>query len=126
MSIFTDLELDYLRGERRLARLATVGPDGMPHVAPVGWSLDRESGIVEIGGMDFARSKKYRDVARTGVAAVVIDDVLPPWRPRGVEIRGRAEAVAGDRPRIRIHPIRIISWGLDGTDGTVRTSRNVA
>jgi pyridoxamine 5'-phosphate oxidase family protein len=33
---FTDSESVYLQGERRLACLATVGPDGMPHVAPVG------------------------------------------------------------------------------------------
>jgi pyridoxamine 5'-phosphate oxidase family protein len=126
MSIFTDLELEYLRGERRLARLATVGPDGMPHVAPVGWKLAAEGSVIEISGHNFARSKKYRDVARTGVAAVVIDDVLPPWEPRGIEIRGTAEAVGGHRPRIRIRPTRIISWGLDGQDGMVRHGRDVA
>lgn len=112
---FTEAQLAYLQGERRLGRLATVGPDGMPHVAPVGWSLDPTAGVVEIGGIDFASTKKFRDAARTGVAALVVDDVLPPWRPRGVEIRGRAEAIAEPRPLIRIHPTRIVSWGLDGT-----------
>jgi hypothetical protein len=40
MSAFTQAELAYLQGGRRLARLATVGPDGTPphhpgrHVAP--------------------------------------------------------------------------------------------
>jgi hypothetical protein len=34
-SIFTDAELRYL-SERRLGRIATVGKDGTPHVAPVG------------------------------------------------------------------------------------------
>ena len=43
----------------------------------------------------------------------MVDDVLPPWQPRGIEIRGHAEAVAGPRPRIRIHPERIVGWGLD-------------
>ena len=38
MSAFTDAELRYLRGGRLLARLATVGKDGMPPIAPVGWS----------------------------------------------------------------------------------------
>lgn len=37
-------------------------------------------------------------------------DVLPPWRPRGVEIRGRATTV-GDT--IVIHPTRVTSWGMD-------------
>ena len=72
--------------------------------------------MIEVGGIDLARTKKFHDIARTGRAALVIDDVLPPWRPRGVEIRGRAEAVAAPRPVIRIHPERVVSWGLDDTD----------
>ena len=110
--MFTDEELSYLLSERRLARLATVGPDGMPHVAPVGWSLNEDEGTIDIGGHDFERTKKYRDVARTGRAAIVIDDVLPPWRPRGVEVRGWADVVDDPVPLIRIHPQRIVSWGL--------------
>ncbi len=35
-----------------------------------------------------------------------------PWRPRGVEVRGRAEAVEAPEPLIRIHPERIVPWGL--------------
>ncbi len=123
MTTLTDAELAYVRSDRRLARLATVGGDGMPHVAPVGWSFDEEHGVFEVGGHDFAATKKYRDVARTGKAALVIDDVLPPWQPRGIEIRGDAETVAEPEPRIRIHPRRIISWGLDGTQG--RSARSL-
>jgi pyridoxamine 5'-phosphate oxidase family protein len=44
---------------------------------------------------------------------VVIDDVLPPFQPRGIEVRGRADAIVGPPPLIRIHPHRIVSWGLD-------------
>jgi pyridoxamine 5'-phosphate oxidase family protein len=36
MSVFTDNELAYLRSQR-LARLATVRPDGTPQLAPVGF-----------------------------------------------------------------------------------------
>jgi pyridoxamine 5'-phosphate oxidase family protein len=114
MRPFTEAELAYLQGDRRLARLATVGSDGTPHVTPVGmWSVDPDSGVVEVTGHDFAATKKFRDVARRPRAAIVVDDVLPPWRPRGVEVRGRAEALAGPQPRIRIHPERIVAWGLD-------------
>jgi pyridoxamine 5'-phosphate oxidase family protein len=35
MSVFTAAQLAYL-GERRLARIATVGADGTLHVTPVG------------------------------------------------------------------------------------------
>lgn len=123
MSVFTEEELSYLQGERRLARLATVGPDGMPHVTPVGWTYDAESDVVEVGGHDFAATKKYRDVQRTGRAALVVDDVLPPWQPRGIEIRGDAVAVAEPTPLVRIRPSRIVSWGLSGDGG--RSARTV-
>ncbi len=84
-------------------------------MVPVGFSLDAEREAIEIGGHDNATTKKYRDVRRSGRAAVVIDDLAStdPWRPRGIEVRGRAEAVDGDRPVIRIHPERIVSWGLE-------------
>jgi pyridoxamine 5'-phosphate oxidase family protein len=114
MSTFSDAELTYLQGERRLARLATVGPDGTPHVTPIGmWSLDPDTGVVEVTGHDFAATKKFRDATRTHRATIVIDDVLPPFQPRGVEIRGRAEAISKPNPVIRIHPERIVGWGLD-------------
>jgi Pyridoxamine 5'-phosphate oxidase len=40
--------LNYLRTERLLGRLATVGPDGMPHIAPVGWRLDTDGTTIVI------------------------------------------------------------------------------
>lgn len=125
MSIFTAAELDYLLGERRLARLATVGAGGTPHIAPVGWSYNPEEETIEIRGFNLAQSKKFRDVAKTGRAAVVIDDVLPPWQPRGVEVRGRAEARSEPKPLIVIHPERVVSWGLESSAFGARNSRNV-
>lgn len=114
MSTFTDAELNYL-SERRLARIGTVGSNGTPHVTPVGmWSHNAEHDTIDVTGRDFAKGKKYRDVSRTGQAAIVIDDLAStdPWRPRGVEIRGHAEALSDPHPLIRIHPDRVVSWGL--------------
>jgi pyridoxamine 5'-phosphate oxidase family protein len=113
LSAFTHRELGYLRAERRLGRLATVGKNGTPHVAPVGWSYNAQHDTIDVGGRDFARTKKYRDVEATGRAAIVIDDLAStdPWRPRGVEVRGPAEAL-DDPATIRIHPERVVSWGL--------------
>ena len=93
-SVFTDAERRYL-SDFRLGRIATVGRDGTPHVAPVGWSYDAEHDVIEVGGRDFARSKKYHDVNRSGRAAIVIDDLasVDPWRPRGIEVRGSAEVL---------------------------------
>jgi len=119
MSAFSDDELAYLRSERRLGRVATVGKDGTPHVAPVGWSYNAELDTVDVGGRDFDKTKKYRDVKRSGRAAIVVDDLasVDPWRPRGIEVRGRAEVVDDPAPMIRIHPDRIVSWGLDNQAG---------
>jgi pyridoxamine 5'-phosphate oxidase family protein len=124
-SVFTPGELAYLHGGRRLGRIATVGRDGTPHVVPVGWVHNVELDTIDVTGHDFERTKKFRDVARSGRAAIVIDDLasVDPWRPRGVEVRGRGEAVAGPRPLIRIHPERVVSWGLES--GMRRSSRDV-
>jgi pyridoxamine 5'-phosphate oxidase family protein len=123
MSVFTEVELRYLAGGRQLGRLATVGRDGTPHVVPVAWIYNAVRETIDIGGSELERSKKFRDVVRTGRAAMVVDDVesTDPWRPRGVEIRGRAEAIPLPTPLIRIHPERIVSWGL----GPARSARTV-
>src|SRR5689334_24994185 len=102
MSVFREAELGYLAGGRQLGRIATVGADGTPHVVPVGWIYNAARDTIDIGGHELERSKKFRDVARSGRAAIVIDDVLStdPWRPRAVEIRGRAEALSLPTPLI--------------------------
>ncbi|MGH7859760.1 MAG: PPOX class F420-dependent oxidoreductase [Candidatus Binatia bacterium] len=114
-------EVAYM-AEQRLGRLATVDAKGRPHVVPVTFRYNAELGTIDIGGHDFAKRKKWRDVQKTGVAAFVVDDVRPPWRPRFLEVRGRAETLPEggadigpgfDPEIIRIHPDRIVSWGLD-------------
>jgi len=114
VTVFTEPELRYLSGGRQLGRLATVGADGTPHVVPVGWILNTARDTIDISGYELEQSKKFRDIARTGRAAIVVDDLesVDPWRPRGVEIRGRGEVIPLPTPLIRIHPERIVSWGL--------------
>src|SRR5437763_15668389 len=114
MSVFSEVELEYMTGGHLLGRIATVGPDGTPHVVPVGWIYNAARDTIDIGGHELEQSKKFRDVAREGRAAIVVDDVesTDPWRPRAIEVRGRAEATSLRTPLIRIHPGRIISWGL--------------
>ena len=126
MGKFTEDERKYL-AEHRLGRIATVGKDGTPHVVPVGWRYNPERESIDVGGRDFARTKKFRDARRSGRAAIVIDDLAStdPWRPRGIEVRGRAETLDGDRPMIRIHPERIVSWGIESEAVGKRHSRSV-
>jgi pyridoxamine 5'-phosphate oxidase family protein len=117
MSVFTAAELAYLAGGRQLGRLATVGADGTPHVVPVAWIYNAARDTLDITGYELERTKKFRDIARSGRAALVVDDLAStdPWHPRGVEVRGRGEAIAMPTPLIRIHPERIVSWGLERT-----------
>lgn len=113
---FTEKELAYLLGERRLGRLATADAAGRPHVVPVGWSYNAGLGTVDISGHSFAATKKFRNARANPQVAFVVDDVLPPWRPRCVTVQGAAEVIdaSGDgQAMIRIHPQKIVSWGLD-------------
>ncbi len=124
MSVFTDEETEYLESQF-LGRLATVSPDGQPHVVPVGFQYNAELGTIDIGGHDFARRKKYREVQRNPRVAFLVDDLasVNPWRVRGIEIRGEAEVLTsggealgpGFAPEMfRIRPRRIVSWGIIG------------
>lgn len=125
MSVFTPEEIEYLKSQQ-LGRLATVNPQGQPQNAPVGFRYNPELDVVEIGGRNMSSSKKFRNILQNPYVSLVVDDVLPPWKPRAVEIRGTAEALptggrnffggsyAADDGLIRIKPNRIISWGLDG------------
>ena len=115
-------EREYLAGQR-LGRLATVDADGAPQNNPVGFSVDPETGAIDISGYNMGASRKFRNVQRGSEVAFVVDDIasVTPWRVRGIEVRGVAEALT-DQPRansyvsgeiIRIHPRWILSWGLD-------------
>src|SRR5215510_14538313 len=124
MSVFTDKELDYLAGQR-LGRIATVGPDGQPHVVPTTFRYNPDHDAIEVGGLRMSQTKKLRDVQRTGRASIVIDDVLPPWQPRMIEVRGTAAVIPSggkalneqfEDTIVRIQPARIISFGIDPGD----------
>jgi pyridoxamine 5'-phosphate oxidase family protein len=117
MAHFTDAELAYLQGERRLGRLATITPDGGPHLVPLGWSYNAELDTIDISGRNFAATRKFRNVRTNPKVAFVVDDVLPPWRPRCVTVQGNATAIdatdTGGEAMIRIVPDKITSWGLE-------------
>jgi pyridoxamine 5'-phosphate oxidase family protein len=124
MSVFQDEEIEYLKSQL-LGRLATVGPDGQPHVVAVSFCYNAQLDTIDIGGHDFARRKKYRDVQRNPRVALIVDDMVSvnPWRPQGIEVRGEAEVLSsggealgpGFAPEMfRIRPQRIVSWGIMG------------
>jgi pyridoxamine 5'-phosphate oxidase family protein len=114
---FSQIELDYLAGQM-LGRLATRRRDGTLQNSPVGFRYNAATATIDIGGFTMAASQKFRNVADNGEVAFVVDDVpsVSPWRVRCLEIRGRAEAITEPEPIIRIHPRRILSFGLDQLD----------
>jgi pyridoxamine 5'-phosphate oxidase family protein len=130
MSVFTPAEIEYLRSQA-LGRLATVGPDGQPHVVPLTFSFNAEAETIDIGGINFGATKKWRDAQHNPKVTFLVDDVLrDPRRARAIEIRGLADVLAAGggkiNPRfpnfaeefLRIRPTRIVSWGLEEMDGT--------
>ncbi|MGA8114125.1 MAG: PPOX class F420-dependent oxidoreductase [Actinocatenispora sp.] len=119
---FTETDLEYLSGQR-LGRLATVDRHGAPQNNPVGFVVDERSNTVLIGGRAMGGTRKFRNVEGNPHVGLVVDDLasVDPWRVRGVEIRGTAEALTDvdppvrgmSREIIRITPTWIGSWGLD-------------
>ncbi|MBW4090688.1 MAG: TIGR03668 family PPOX class F420-dependent oxidoreductase [Proteobacteria bacterium] len=78
-----------------VARLATVGPDGMPHVVPVCHVLADDTlyiAIDEKPKRPGAVLQRLRNLAARPAAAVVVDRYDPDWTRLGwVMLRGRAD-----------------------------------
>ncbi len=113
MAVFTDAELNYLTTQR-LARLATASSAGVPDVSAVGFEVAGDA--ILSGGMDITKTVRYRHLRENPRATIVIDDLasVDPWQPRGIKVRGRAVLEENNgRPRIRILPKVIWSWGLN-------------
>ena len=64
---------------------------------PVGFGVDEETGAIDVAGHRNPTTQKWRNVLRDGRVSLVIDDVLPPWQPRAIEVRGRAEVLCPTR-----------------------------
>jgi pyridoxamine 5'-phosphate oxidase family protein len=135
---FSEEEIAYLRSQR-LARIATVAADGQPDVVPVGFEFDGT--YLYVGGIDPARTRKFRNVRAGGTkVAIVIDDLMSvdPWTPRYLRIYGDAELVErqgqfGPGPYMRITPAVSWSFNLEGLPfthdrggNTVRTVHQAA
>ncbi|MFF3216636.1 PPOX class F420-dependent oxidoreductase [Streptomyces sp. NPDC002886] len=119
---FSEAELAYLRAQP-LGRLATVDPAGQPQANPVGF-FPQDDGTVLVGGLAMGTTKKWRNLTANPRLSLVVDDLVStrPWTVRGIEIRGRAALEVGPHSLgphfspevIRIHPDRVLSWGLSG------------
>jgi pyridoxamine 5'-phosphate oxidase family protein len=126
VSVFTEGEIAYLQGQT-MGRLATVGPDGQPHVVPLTYRFNPDEDAIDLGGIQFGATKKWRDAGENPRVTFLVDEAGPEGA-RAVEIRGLAELheTGGStiNPRfpnfveqfIRLRPTRIVSWGMDEAD----------
>lgn len=119
----------------RVARVATVGADGIPHNVPICPLLEGDK--IYFGTE--SRSKKVRNILAHGNVAIVFDDYTESWAHlRGIMIQGRARVIGNtefrklhkkfyakylqyksmaplterDTAIVEITPERKFSWGL--------------
>lgn len=95
----TDEELDELMRTTRTLHVATVSPDGGPHVVPL-WFIWHD-GTVWINNL--RRSRRSRDIQAGSPVALCVDTGEHYGELRGVVLYGRFEEVVEDErlPTIR-------------------------
>jgi pyridoxamine 5'-phosphate oxidase family protein len=109
---FSEDEAEFL-SQSRLARVATASRDGQPHVVPVVFEFDGTA--FYFTGWKLEKSLKFRNLLENDKVALVVDELLTvcPWRPRGLEVMGVAEAGSeGGRPYVKVTPALKRSWGF--------------
>jgi PPOX class probable F420-dependent enzyme len=135
----SDQELREFIGEQMVMQVATVGPDGRPHLVPL-WYVPGE---LELAGWTYAKSQKGRNLERDPHATVGIEDGVEYHELRGVmmqcdvelerdaqrvgeiglalyerytdgaltdEIRQMVEKQAPKRFGLRFRPTRVVTW----------------
>ncbi|HVL88925.1 MAG TPA: pyridoxamine 5'-phosphate oxidase family protein [Actinomycetota bacterium] len=85
-------EIDEVLAAERTARVATVSPDGWPHVIPM-WFVWRD-GTIYINSL--IRSRRTRDVEHGSPSSVCVDAGVNYGELRGVVLYGRFENADDD------------------------------
>jgi PPOX class probable F420-dependent enzyme len=95
-------------GAARVARLATVGPDGSPHVVPICFALlEDERGDVIVSGTDEKPKTTYtlrrlRNIAERPAASLLVDHYEEEWtRVWWVRVDGRGRVINDEAERER-------------------------
>jgi PPOX class probable F420-dependent enzyme len=125
----------HFMGIQRVARIATVDPNGTPHVVPVCFALEENTLYV---ASDYG-SRKIRNLRANEKISVIVDEYEEDWKKlKGVYLTGVAEIVEpgpefskarsllkekypqytslpikeGETAIIKILPRKAVSWGL--------------
>jgi PPOX class probable F420-dependent enzyme len=89
--VLADRLVRELLGKRLVAVLATIGPEGVPHVTPL-WFADGGDAILMATG---SGSRKVENLTRDPRASLVLHDSKAGCHVCGVSIEGRVEVLAG-------------------------------
>ena len=133
MTKFHPAQLTFLK-KHEVCRLATASKEGMPHVTPVIYALDKDSFVVAI---DYG-TKKLANLRANPFASLVVDEY--GRKHRAIMVQGRCQVFEtgaeyrrllrvlfdrfeyyranpwreGEAPIIRIAADKVVSWGLGG------------
>jgi pyridoxamine 5'-phosphate oxidase family protein len=89
MSVFSAAEIAYLQSNT-MGRLATIGSDGRRHLVPLTYRFNADEDAIDIGGVDFPNTKKWRDMLQNPHVVFLVDDASLAGA-HAIEIRGDAE-----------------------------------
>jgi PPOX class probable F420-dependent enzyme len=85
--------------EARVARLATVRPDGAPHVVPITFAIDGDSIVTAVDGKPKrgTRLQRFENVAANSRVSVLVDAYDADWtRLWWARADGHASVLADD------------------------------
>ncbi|MCU1689855.1 MAG: pyridoxamine 5-phosphate oxidase [Pseudonocardiales bacterium] len=119
----TPLEVEYLAAQP-LGRLATVQRNGQPQASPMAFVWNPGTQTIDMVGFRMQKTQKWKNVETNPKIAFVVDDLIStdPWKMRMLEIRGTVEMLlnptdvvrpGGDGAVMRLHPVKVISMGID-------------
>lgn len=80
----SDGELRAFLDEQRIVQVATVGPQGRPHLMPLWYVVENGGGDPVLRGWTFAKSQKAKNLERDPRATISIDDGVQYQDLRGV------------------------------------------
>jgi len=100
----TGAELRAFLDEQRIVQVATIGPNGRPHLVPLWYVVEDGDGDPVLRGWTFAKSQKARNLERDPHATIAVDDGVQYQELRGVTMECDVE-VASD-------PETVASYGM--------------
>ncbi len=87
MPVFTSEAKAFLLQEPRTGKLATVRPDGRPHIVPVWFDLDEDTLVFTT----WHTSVKARNIRHEARVCLCVDDETPPFAY--IQIEGLAQLI---------------------------------